>query len=130
MKLFVGKRPVRLPHNRPCQADDVCKEVSRLNPPFVVRPPDSQPFSVRRRVFLEGAGLRVECEGDGELRLACKLSAEDHNLWQTPADNSTAETEEIERAVEEHMRAPCRRGSRNAKGRRGHHTGRVGADGV
>ena len=51
--------------------------------------------------------MRVECEGDGELRLACKLSAEDHNLWQTPADNSTAETEEIERAVEEHMRAPA-----------------------
>ena len=87
MKLFVGKRPVRLPCSRPCDADDVLLEVGRINPPFCVHPADGKPFTIRRRVFLEAIGLRVECEGDGELRLACKLSAEDHNRWQMPDDS-------------------------------------------
>ena len=106
MKIYVGRREVQLP-DRPCMVDDVRKQVERINPPFVVKSGDSS-FAVKRRVFLEGAGLRVECEGDGELRLACKLSAEDHNQWQIPEDirDCVKETEDMEKASEEIMNAP------------------------
>ena len=89
----MGKRAVRLPWSRPCDADDVLREVDRANPPFCVHPADAPPFTVRRRVFLEAMGLRVECEDSGELRLACKLSAEAHNRWQLP-DESRAVVED------------------------------------
>ncbi len=104
MKLVVGRRPVTLP-SRPCQVEDVRRAVERINPPFVVRPKcGDQGFAVRRRIFLEGGGgLRVECEGEGELRLACKLLAEDHNLWQTLDDTRACvlETERMERELME-----------------------------
>jgi hypothetical protein len=102
MRLFVGKRPIRLPGRR-CDAADVCREVSRANPPFFVSPTDGRPFTVKRRVFLEAEGLRVECEDEGELRLACKLSAEAHNLWQTQDETLDVirDTERAERAIAE-----------------------------
>ena len=37
----------------------------------------------------------MECEGDGELRLACKLAAEDHNRWQQPDDTCTVVEETL-----------------------------------
>ena len=60
-------------------------------------------------MFLEGAGLRVECDGDGELSLACKLSAEDHNLWQTSEDTHACvqDTDRIEQKIQEHMQEPA-----------------------
>ena len=86
MRLVVGNRAVRLPWSRPCDADEVRHEVDRANPPFCVHPAEAPPFTVRRRVYFEAMGLRVECEDEGELRLACKLSAEEHNRWQMPDD--------------------------------------------
>jgi hypothetical protein len=105
MRLLVGKRPVRLPWSRTCDADDVRREVDRANPPFCVHPADAPPFAIRRRVFLEAMGLRVECEGDGELRLACKLSAEEHNRWQLPDDSRAViqETLSMENATKTWM---------------------------
>ena len=104
MKLFVGKQAIRLP-SRPCEPEDVRREVKRCNPPFVVHTPDGNRFSAQRRVFLEtDGGLRVECENDAELRFACKLSSEDHNAWHMPVHDES--TEEIEAAVAEHMAAP------------------------
>ena len=102
MKLFVGKRPVLLPGRR-CDAADVCREVSRVNLPFFVSPTDGRPFTVKRRVFLEADGLRVECEDDSELWLACKLSAEDHNRWQTRDETLDVirDTERTEREIAE-----------------------------
>ena len=99
MRLFVGKRPVQLP-TRPCDAQDVQREVTRINPPFVVSPPEGKPFAIKRRVFLEAAGVRVECEDDSELRMACKLSAEDHNQWQI-SDEAAAVTQDTEHLEKE-----------------------------
>jgi hypothetical protein len=84
MQLQVGRRPVRLP-SRQCVPDDVKQLVDRINPPFVVHHhggvPDSHPlsFSIRRRVFFTAEDVRVECENEGELGLAYKMVAEDHN---------------------------------------------------
>ena len=101
MKLYVGKRPIRLP-GRPCAAEDVRAQVDRANPPFVVRNGGGG-FSARRRVFLAVEGVRVECENEQELQLACKLLSEDHNQWQTPDDawRCIDETARMERAIEE-----------------------------
>ena len=103
--LSVGKRQVTLPP-RPCFADDVLREVRRLNPPFVVKGPEE--FRVRRRVFLEANGVRVECENEAELRLACKLSAEEHNQWHVPDDTRGVvdDTERMEREVRRRMDEP------------------------
>jgi hypothetical protein len=105
--ISVGKRPVILPP-RPCAADDVLREVLRLNPPFVVKGPDGKNFSVRRRVFMATNGVRVECENEAELRMACKLSAEEHNQWQTTDDahRVTLDTEAIEQEVAQRMDEP------------------------
>lgn len=106
--LLVGKRKVTLPP-RPCFADDVLREVKRLNPPFVVKgPEEEEAFRVRRRVFLEANGVRVECENEAELRLACKLSAEEHNQWQTPDDTRRVlrDTERVEQEVQRWMDEP------------------------
>jgi hypothetical protein len=101
MRLFVGKRAIHLP-SRWCSPEDVQREVKRRNPPLVVRGADGHRFSVGRRVFFAVDDVQVECEGEGELRLACKLSAERHNgEWQNDED-----TEAIESAVAEHMAAP------------------------
>jgi hypothetical protein len=110
--ISVGKRQVTLPP-RPCAVDDVLREVRCLNPPFVVKGPDGKTFSVRRRVYLTTNGVRVECENDAELRLACKLSAEEHNQWQTPDETRriTLDTErmeqEVARRLEEPDDSPC-----------------------
>jgi hypothetical protein len=106
--LSVGQRKVTLP-SRPCFADDVLHEVHRLNPPFVVKGGSQQKeFRVRRRVFLTAAGVRVECENEHELRFACKLCAEEHNLWQTPDDAHRViqETERMEQEVERRLAEP------------------------
>jgi hypothetical protein len=60
-------------------------------------------FSARRRVFFAVEGVRVECENEQELQLACKLLSEDHNQWQTPDDawRCIDETARMERAIEE-----------------------------
>jgi len=101
MKLYVGKRPISLP-SRPCVTEDVRAAVDRANPPFVVKA-DGGGFSARRRVFFAVEGVRVECENDQELHLACKLLSEDHNQWQTPDDTWKCidETARMERAIEE-----------------------------
>jgi hypothetical protein len=106
MLITVGKRQVTLPP-RPCVVDDVLREVRRLNPPFVVKGVDGrESFRVLRRVFLAvGEQVRVECEDEGELRLACKLSVEDHNQWQTTDDTRRVvdDTEAVEREVTRRM---------------------------
>jgi hypothetical protein len=106
MKLYVGKRPIRLP-GRPCMAEDVRAAVDRANVPFVVRT-DSGGFSARRRVFLSAEGVRVECENEQELQLACRLLSEGHNQWQTPDEawRCIDETARMERAIEESPAAP------------------------
>lgn len=100
VRLAVGKRSVRMPQQRPCDAQDVLREVDRINPPFCVHPADGASFAVRRRVFLEAEDLRVECEGEGELRLACKLVAEDHSRWQQ-SDDTHALVQETHRMEED-----------------------------
>jgi hypothetical protein len=109
MQLVVGRRAVRLPRHG-CQAEDVKHAVERINPPFVVMAPDSaNRFAVRRRVFLTAEDVRVECENEGELGLACKLVAEDHNRWRDSSwwDDQTqacvAETEGMELAAQERL---------------------------
>ena len=84
------------------------REVRRLNVPFVVKGPDGKSFSVRRRVYLTTNGVRVECENDDELLLACKLVMEEHNQWQTPDDTHsiTLDTEAMEREVARRMDEP------------------------
>ena len=115
MMLSVGKRKVTLP-SRPCFVDDVLHEVRRLNPPFVVKG-IAKDIRVRRRVFLTAGGVRVECEDEGELRLACKLCAEEHNQWQTPDDarRVTLETEAMEREVAHRLAQPDDSPSEEAK---------------
>ena len=102
MKLYVGRRTIGLP-GRPCEAEDVRSLVERANPPFVVRNGEGGGFSARRRVFLSVEGVRVECENDQEVFLACKLLSEDHNQWQIPDEawRCTEETARMERAIEE-----------------------------
>lgn len=117
MQLLVGRRPVRLPQGQ-CVPDDVKRAVQRINCPFVVfvAPPVSagRPaaaamgdggggrFSVRRKVFLTAEDVRVECENEWELGLACRMVAEDHNRWQQADDEDGSnhrcmqETEELE----------------------------------
>jgi hypothetical protein len=111
MQLQVGQRPVRLPPHQ-CVSDDVRRAVSRINPPFVVHHQgggsDNQPlsFSVRRRVFFTAEDVRIECENDGELGLACKMVAEDHNRWQKCDDQNRScveETEQMETAARERL---------------------------
>jgi len=101
MKLYVGHRPIKLP-GQPCVAEDVRLAVDRANPPFVVKS-DGGGFSARRRIFLAVEGVRVECENDQELRLACKLLSEDHNQWQTPDDawRCIDETARMEKEIED-----------------------------
>lgn len=89
MHLHVGRRPICLPQHQ-CAAEDVRHAVERINPPFVVigntfgggGEATQGRFAVRRRVFFSAEDVRVECENEGELGLACKLVAEDHNKWQ------------------------------------------------
>ena len=104
-RLFIGRKPLALPA-RSCSVDEAQGEARRRNPPFVVVGEDAaKRFSVRRRVFLVTEdGLRVECEDEGELRLACKLLVADHNRWQDASDDTldcVRETEEMERKAEE-----------------------------
>lgn len=105
MMITVGQRKVTLPP-RPCFADDVLHEVQRLNAPFVVKGPKE--FKVRRRVFLTANGVRVECDNEHEVRLACKLCAEEHNQWQTSDDTRRVmrETEEIEEETKQRLAQP------------------------
>ena len=117
MMLEAGKRKVTLP-SRPCAVDDVLHEVRRLNPPFVVKGgPGVKEFRVRRRVFFTTSGVRVECEDEGELRLACKLCAEEHNQWQTSDDSRrvTLETEAMEWAAAQRLAEPDDSPSETAK---------------
>jgi hypothetical protein len=63
-----------------------------------------QRFAIRRRVFISTEDVRAECENDGELGLACKLIAEDHNRWQECDDQNRKcleETEQIESEIRE-----------------------------
>jgi hypothetical protein len=108
-RLFIGRKPLELPARR-CSVDDAQGEARRRNPPFVVAACEGAPrFNVRRRVFLVTEdGLRVECEGEGELRLACKLVVADHNRWQDAGDDTlecVRETEEMERQAEQQRAA-------------------------
>jgi hypothetical protein len=99
MQLSVGHRAVKLP-SRPCFPDDVRKAVERINCPFVVSAGlnSDQRFSVRRRVFISIEDVRVECENNDELHLACKLVAESHNRWQDGQNQRCIdETELMER---------------------------------
>jgi hypothetical protein len=101
MRLLVGRRPVQLPA-RPCFPDDVRQAVARINRPFVVMA--AERFAVRRRVFILAEDVRVECENDGELGLACKLVSEDHNRWQecdSANQRCMEETEQLERETRE-----------------------------
>jgi hypothetical protein len=100
MRLVVGRRPIQLP-SRPCVSDDVWRAVGRINPPFVVNPGSEGRFSVRRRVFFSAEDIRVECENEGELGLACKLIMEDHNRWQDCDDDNQRCMRETELAESE-----------------------------
>jgi len=97
MQLTVGRRPIQLP-SRACGVDDVRRAVERINRPFVVATDSNsdQRFSVRRRVFFSVEDVRVECENDDELGLACKLITEDHNRWQECDDQNRKCMEETE----------------------------------
>jgi hypothetical protein len=59
-----------------------------------------------------GDHVRVECESEGEIGLACKLVAADHNnnQWQDAEDDDTrevlADTERVEDEVKKWMEAP------------------------
>ena len=107
MQLSVGRRPVHLP-NRYCWADDARAAVDRVNPPFVVVGALGQHmFTTRRPVFLSCGNVRVECEGDGELSLACKLAAAGHNTTHHEDTRAClADTARIEREVDDFMCAP------------------------
>ena len=110
MHLSVGRRRMTLPA-RHCEPDDVRAAVRRWNPPFVaVKPSGERMFSTRRPVFLTCCddAVRVECADDGEIGLACKLVAADHNRGYPWDDNHlvTAETERAEREAEERLNAP------------------------
>ncbi len=103
MQLLVGHRPINLPA-RPITPADVLRAVEKMNRPFVVavKTPAEQRFSVRRRVFILAEDIRVECETDGELGLACKLISDDHNRWQdtdTRNQECIEETERMEQAA-------------------------------
>jgi hypothetical protein len=102
MRLLVGKREVRLPE-RMIGAQDVRREVDRVNVPFVVHTPSGR-FKATQRVFLEAEDARVECEGEAEVDFACRLASERHNLYQAPYVDW--DTERIEAEVEAHMAAP------------------------
>jgi hypothetical protein len=107
MMLSVGQRRVNLP-NRYCWSDDVRRAVGRINPPFVVKGALGQHmFTTRRPVFLSCCDVRVQCEGDSELELACKLVAAEHNTTHY-ADTRVCleDTARIEREVDEFMCAP------------------------
>ncbi len=110
MQLLVGRRPIQLPSQR-CEAENVRRAVERINPPFVViQGKDAERISIRRRVFFEAEGVRVECENDGELGLACKLVAESHSQWHEgdEARETQAcieETRRMEQAAEEGAQA-------------------------
>lgn len=102
MRLVVGRRPVSLPPQR-VAPEDVRRAVEKINCPFMVAAgsPEKR-FSVRRRVFLAIDHVRVECENDGELGLACKLISEDHNRWQDGDSMNQAcmdETDQMEQAT-------------------------------
>ena len=103
LRLFVERRPVRLPRRR-CEAEDVCKAVGRSNPPLVVHTPGGDRFCVRRRVYFEAGDVRLECENEAELRFACRLSAEEHNLRYAPHDDR--ETQRMEDAARARLEAP------------------------
>ena len=97
MNLTVERKRVQLPQ-RCCSAEEVERAVECANPPFVVQPENGERFCVRRKVFLNADGLRVECENQDELHFACKLSAEDHNRWHMTDDTAAvmAETQHLE----------------------------------
>lgn len=97
MKLLIERRPVILPRDRPCLPDEVRARMHRANPPMVVHTNNGANFKVRRRVFFETEDVRVECENDAEVWLACRLKAEAHNA---PLSWCDPETEEIEREIE------------------------------
>ena len=104
MQLLVGKRPICLPSHQ-CLVSDVKQAVDRINPPFMVNSGPAH-FAVRRRVFLLVEDVRVECENEGELGLACKLIAEDHNKWQEGDHQACAdETHRMEQSAQAHMEA-------------------------
>lgn len=97
MRLLIERRPVILPEGRPCQPDEIRARMHRANPPMVVHHANGARFKVRRRVFLEAEDVRVECENDAEVWLACRLRSKAHNaplLWSDP------EIEQIEREIE------------------------------
>ena len=102
LRLFVERRPVRLPL-RQCDSEDVCKAVGRLNPPLVVHTPCGGRFCTRRRVYFEAGDIRLECENEAELRFACRLSAEEHNMQYVSHDDH--ETKRMEDAVRARMEA-------------------------
>jgi hypothetical protein len=98
MRLVVGHRSVLLP-SRHVSPDDVRRAVEKINRPFIVAAANSpeKRFSVRRRVFFSTDDVRVECENEGELGLACKLISEDHNRWQDSDNRNLECIEETER---------------------------------
>ena len=109
MRLTVEHRPVPVP-NRMCDEMDIRRTVHSLNPPFVVDAGRGKKFSVRRKVFLhDGAGSRVECDNEDELRMACKLCAEASNRWHSPEDTRTIvlETDGMEKEVAKRLLEPC-----------------------
>ena len=109
MRLTVEQRTVKLP-NRMCDEVDIRQTVHSLNPPFVVDVGRGKRFSVRRKVFLhDGNGLKVECENEDELRMACKLCAESNNRWHSPEDTQATvlETEWMETESAKRLLEPC-----------------------
>jgi hypothetical protein len=103
INLSIGRRRVALP-NTYCEPDTVRSAVRKHNPPFVVvNALGERLFSTRRPVFLACDDVRVECEGDAEIGLACKLVAGDHNRDYQDLLSCITETEKMEHDAEEFM---------------------------
>jgi hypothetical protein len=110
MLLSVERKAIHLPHGY-CDAEGVRRCVKRISPPITVHAQfGNNKFSIPRRVHFSVDGLSVECESEGELRLACKLVALDHNRWQTNDDENLqqiiSETARMEAEAKARMEAP------------------------
>ena len=115
--LDVERKPIHPPRGF-CDPQDVESAVARSAPPMVVQPESGKWFSVRRRVYLSvGENVRVECENDGEIGMACKLVAADHNQWQVEDDTREvlADTERVEDEVQKWMEAPLEEAEKEEK---------------
>ena len=120
IQLSVERKPIHPPRGF-CDPHDIESAVEKSNPPFMVAQPESGKwFSVRRRVYLSvGENVRVECEDAGELGLACKLVAAEHNNDQLHEDDDTrevlADTERVEDEVKKWMEAPLEEDEKEEK---------------